>query len=429
MNDREVRKWWRSSLLHDITLLYCVQCARYLLPLVQVPFLARVLKPTGWGVMAFAQSFSAYLMLVVEYGFNLSATREVARAIHEWERISEVLAGVMGAKCILAAVCILLTVVAQFSVPLFSNDPALLWSATFAALAQSFSLLWLFQGLNRMKVVAVLDICTKVAVTIGVFLLIRTPSDAWKVLLIQGVGAWLAVIAGLVLAYRIIVPIWPTTMSIFKSLRMGWTMFLFRSSVSLYTAGNSFLLGLFAPPQFVGLFSGAEKISRAFLGLFEPINQSLFPRLSYLAQHSPSRAQQLARLGVIALGGVGMFLTVGVMALAPLLVHVLLGPSFTPAVASLRILAALMLLVGLSNAFGIQWMLPLGMDRVFNTIIVSGGALNMLLVVVLAPRYSHIGTAWAVVITEAFITVSMYLWLHHKGFDPLLRVQGTLESS
>lgn len=65
---------------------------------------ARVLEPTGWGAMAFAQGFSAYLMLIVEYGFNLSATRETARALHAPERIPEVLAWVTGAKCVLGAV-------------------------------------------------------------------------------------------------------------------------------------------------------------------------------------------------------------------------------------------------------------------------------------------------------------------------------------
>ena len=58
----------------------------------------------GLGAMAFAQGFSAYLMLIVEYGFSLSSTREIARALHAPERISEVLAGVMGAKCVLGAV-------------------------------------------------------------------------------------------------------------------------------------------------------------------------------------------------------------------------------------------------------------------------------------------------------------------------------------
>jgi len=87
MNYCVVRKWLRSSLFYDIALLYGVQCTRYFLPLVQVPFLARVLEPTGWGAMAFAQGFSAYLMLIVEYGFNLSATREIAGALHAPERI------------------------------------------------------------------------------------------------------------------------------------------------------------------------------------------------------------------------------------------------------------------------------------------------------------------------------------------------------
>ena len=124
--------WSRNQLVHNIAALYGMHVARYLLPLVVVPYLARVLTPSGWGKVAFAQGFSAYLMLVVEYGFNLSATREVARLRGDREKVAAILAGVTGAKFLLAALCVLAGWTAVRWVPLFRNDQALLWAAIFA---------------------------------------------------------------------------------------------------------------------------------------------------------------------------------------------------------------------------------------------------------------------------------------------------------
>ncbi|MCY3131480.1 flippase, partial [Acinetobacter baumannii] len=148
---------------------------------------------------------------------------------------------------------------------------------------------------------------------------------------------------------------------------------------------NTFILGLFAPPQVVGYYAGAEKISKAFLGLLAPVSQALYPRLSHLVRNAPQEAARLARLGLWTMGLGGVVLGLGVLALARLLVRFLLGEGYEPAVLPLRILALLLPLIALSNVLGIQWMLPLGLDRSFNAIIVGAGLVNLALAVVLAP--------------------------------------------
>ena len=63
----------------NATALYAAHIAGLVVPLLTIPYLARVLRPTGWGLVVFAQSFGAWLALVMEYGFDLSGTR----AVHE----------------------------------------------------------------------------------------------------------------------------------------------------------------------------------------------------------------------------------------------------------------------------------------------------------------------------------------------------------
>ena len=105
--------------------------------------------------------------------------------------------------------------------------------------------------------------------------------------------------------------------------------------------------------------------------------------------------------------------------LAPVIVHMVLGAHFEPAVRVLRVLALLVPLVAIGNVLGIQWMLPLGMDRAFNKIILLAGFINIVLALVLAPNYREMGMAWAVVIAETFVSSSMYLLLRSRKLDPL----------
>ena len=70
---------------------------------------------------------------------------------------------------------------------------------------------------------------------------------------------------------------------------MGWTMFFFRSSVSLYTVGNAFISGLFATPAAVGYYAAAEKLSRAAFAALNPIYQAVYPRVVRLMHSVPGR--------------------------------------------------------------------------------------------------------------------------------------------
>lgn len=104
---------------------------------------------------------------------------------------------------------------------------------------------------------------------------------------------------------------------------------------------------------------------------------------------------------------------------ASLLVRIILGGDFAPAVPVLRILALLLPIVGLNFALGVQWMVPLGLDRAFNIITFLAGLINIGLAVVLASTYKDIGMAWTVVCAELFVAVSLYGVLRSRRLDPL----------
>jgi PST family polysaccharide transporter len=410
---------YRHTLVQNVLSLYGVQVASYIVPLATIPYLARVLGSAGWGLVAFAQAFGAWVALVGEYGFSLSATREVARHREEGDKLTEILAGVLGAKILLSAGAVVVALFLRWWVPIFREHPALLWAGMFCALGQGFNVMWFFQGIERMRLVAALDISAKAVATAAVYVFVRRPEDGWRVLIAQGCAFALSSFVGMVLVYQQHSFRLPTWRLVREALRMGWSMFLFRSSVSLYTTGNAFILGLFVAPQLVGYYAGAEKISRTFLGLLNPISQALYPRLSHLVAHAQSRAARLARISIGVMAAAGASIGALVFLLAPPLVQVILGSSFAPSATILRVLTLLIPIVAFGNVLGIQWMLPLGMDRAFNRIILLAGLLNLLLALFLAPLYGNFGMAWAVVVAEAFVSGSMYLVLRSQKLDPL----------
>ena len=120
----------------------------------------------------------------------------------------------------------------------------------------------------------------------------------------------------MVVVYRTTPFRFPTVRLVREALRSSWGMFLFRSAEMLYTMSNVFLPGLFAPAAVVGYFAGAERLSRSIFGLFNPIRDALYPRLSALVQKSPRDAARLARVSMAVTTG-GGFLMGLALTLAP----------------------------------------------------------------------------------------------------------------
>jgi len=186
-------------------------------------------------------------------------------------------------------------------------------------------------------------------------------------------------------------------------------------AISLYTTSNTFILGLFTNNTIVGYYAAAEKIIKAIQGLLNPISQTVYPYISKLASESKERALNFIRKLVKIVGGISFVISFSIFIFADFVVNILLGSQYQQSIIVLRILAFLPFIIGLSNIFGIQTMLTFNLKQAFSKILISAGLLNIVLALILAPLYQHIGISIAVLTTEIFVTLSMFFYLKRKG--------------
>jgi PST family polysaccharide transporter len=408
-----------SVLAHNVIALFGTQIAAYAFPLATVPYLARVLGPSRWGLVAYSQAFALYISMVIDFGFQLSATRQVARARDHRGQVEQLVAGVMGAKAVLTFVCLVGVAALAPFLSAFRGNEIYLWAGTLSGVVQGFSFLWFYQGMERMKTSSGIDICGRAVATLAIFAFVRSRDDAWKVLAVQCVCNAGVTFSLLYLGARELRFSRPTLALTSRALRDSASMFLFRSAVSLYTTGNALILGTVAGPVAVGFYSGAERINKAFLGLLSPVSQAIYPRLSRLMSSDPSKSIALARISLGVMFG-GSTIVAGVLYLAsPVIVRVALGPGYERAIPVMRVLTILLPAIATSNVLGIQWMLPLGMDRIFNKIIISAGLLNLCLALWWARRWQEVGMASAVTVSECLVTFAMMIVLTKLRLSPL----------
>jgi polysaccharide transporter, PST family len=413
----------RAALLYDLLAVYGIHFANQALPLVTVPYLSRTLGPAGWGLVAMAQSFAVYGNLVVDYGFVYSATRQIATA-GSTKEVEDIVAGVSGAKVLLSGIALVAATIAYLLVPLFHQHPMLLCMAVLSEIVKALLPVYYFYGIQRVAIASLLDIAARAAAALGIFVWVHSPRDAWKVFALNGATAAVTVIVGHALVLHRHMLRLPRLRDGWHMLREGWAMFLFRSSHTMYALGNAFILGLFASPNAVGYYAGAEKISTAAVGLLAPLTTVLYPRAAALVKTSLRKAAQVTRLTLyIVLTGslaLGLVLWYG----APLIVQLILGRNFSESESVLRVLSVRAPLVAWTNILGFQWLLVLGLERQFQKITLAALILNTLLAMLLAPRYSYNGMAWAVLFSQAAAAAGIFLVLERRKLNPFSKALG-----
>jgi polysaccharide transporter, PST family len=400
----------KNKIAQNAASLYVVQACRKLVPLFTIPYLARVLGPSGWGDVAFTLSMGDFIALFAEFGFLLSATRELAQNRDSKDACGTIAGGTLGAQALLSLLGVLAAWGVSTQVPLLSSHPRLLASGLLYGAMQGTAPLWLFQGLERMKLAASLEVCSKTAALLAIFLFVHTPRDEWKVLAFQSFTPAVTLIVGLWMAHSWLGFRMPTGAMIWRSLRAGWPMFLLRSGVATYSTANVLVLGMFAPASVVGYYASAEKLSKAIAGLLMPIRDAFYPRLSQLAAHSPEENKRLTRISAYVEGGCGLILSVITWAGAGMIVRTVFGKSFEAAVPILQILAVLPFILSLTDAIGFQSLLPAGKESHVTKAIITGAVVNLALAVVLAPRFMGSGMAVSVVIAEAAVCGTL-VWI------------------
>lgn len=413
-----------KRILENMISLTGLQFASYILPLITLPYLTLVLGPEKFGLTQYAISLITYFQFFTDYGFNLSATRELAICRDDNQKISQIFSSVMFIKlclCILSFIILLLIVM---FIPKFNED-SYVYILTFGmVIGYMLFPTWLFQGLEYMRYTSILNIIGKIVFTVLIFIFIHDTTDYMLVPLINSLGYILVGILGIYIAltkFNIKITI-PSIRDIKYHLREGWYVFISTIAINMYTTTNTFLLGLLTNNTLVGYYSIAEKIILAVNGLLNPISQALYPFISRTVKtDDKTRSIEFIRKITKIMTLVGIVLSAGLFIFAKPIILLLFGQSYANSVIILQIISIVPLAVSLSTVFGVETMLTFNYKKAFTSIVMIGGIIDIVLGIILITLMKEIGIAISFATTEIFITIAMFIFLQRKGIKIINR--------
>lgn len=407
-----------SPVLKNLSSLYGIHTANTVFPLILLPYLTRTLGVSAWGQYSFADAWARTINLCVEYGFVLSATRDIARLHDDPAERGRIIAGVFGTKLLLGTLAAILTLVLCSTVSVFANSAALVLAGIFWGVSLALNVTWYFQGLESLKVIAPIDIGTKFAATVPLFWLVRGPEDAWIAFAAQGTGALVSAMAGHWIALRETPFTSPSWNLIRYQLRSGAAVFGSRFAAAGMSLVNPIVLSFLVSSPQVGLFSGAERICRSAINLLNPLAQAYYPRIARAVAQSRMEGERSLKSAAKVMIGSSLAISAVLWIGAGTAIRLILGKEFEAAVPALRILALLPPLIAVTNVLGLQWMLALHLDRAYLRAMLLGSLVNVCLLPPLSLVGNLYGMAATAIIAELSVAIIIVFVLQKRDQGP-----------
>lgn len=382
-----------------------------IVPVIVTPYVSRVLGVDGSGRYSYSYSISAYFTLFSALGFDSYAQRLIASDQGNRFRQSCDFWEIIMARLIPNILTLTIYSFVILSGVFGTRYSLLLWILSIDIISNAFNINFFFQGNEEFGKIVVRNIVIKSLSILAIFAFVKTADDLWLYTLIQVSATFFGNISLWFYLPVYLVPVHLKELRPFLHFRPSLVLFLPTIATSVYTFLDKTMIGLITGSDAQnGNYEYAEKIVKIAMTLITALGTVMIPRNS---QNFASGNMEAVKRNIYQSCRFVIFLgfpmMMGLIAIADNLIPWYLGQDYSEAANLIKILSPITLIIGFSNVFGLQFLLPCRMDIKYTTSIVLGAFVNFFINLFMINCYGAYGAAVSTVIAEIAVTGSMMI--------------------
>ena len=382
-----------------------------LFPLITFPYVCRVIEADGIGQINFFQSIISYISLFTCLGIPMYAIREIARDRSDVVQMNRTAMEILLLHSMLTLVGYAIVAILCLTVPQIQVNIPLFLILSLTIFFTAIGCEWFYQGIEDFKYITIRGLIIKTVSVVLLFIFVKSKTD----LLYYGCYTVFGVLGGNIFNFFRLRKYIHRENIIFSELHIKrhikpvLKVFSFSVVTSIYLQLNTVLLGFLKNALAVGYFAAATKVMQMLLTMSACLGSVMMPRASHLiAENREDEFNRLIQKSYDFTLAIALPMTIGLIFCAPSLITALCGVKFEHSILPSQIIAPIILMVAISNVFGIQVLFPKGKINVVTLCCGIGAVADLILNLCLIPFFSYIGTSIAYLGAEVATTVSMY---------------------
>lgn len=382
-----------------------------LFPLITFPYVCRVIEADGIGQINFFQSIISYISLFTCLGIPMYAIREIARDRSDVVQMNRTAMEILLLHSMLTLVGYAIVAILCLTVPQIQVNIPLFLILSLTIFFTAIGCEWFYQGIEDFKYITIRGLIIKTVSVVLLFIFVKSKTD----LLYYGCYIVFGVLGGNIFNFLRLRKYIHRENIIFSELHVKrhvkpvLKVFSFSVVTSIYLQLNMVLLGFLKNALAVGYFAAATKVMQMLLTMSACLGSVMMPRASHLiAENKEDEFNRLIQKSYDFTLAIALPMAIGLIFCAPSLITALCGVKFEHSILPSQIIAPIILMVAISNVFGIQVLFPKGKINIVTLCCGIGAVADLILNLCLIPFFSYIGTSIAYLGAEVATTVSMY---------------------
>ena len=396
-------------------MLYLVvfQGLNYVPSLVVLPYLIVVLGAERFGHVGFSLAVCQFLMIVADFGFNLSVSKRIALVRDDRQELDRIFSAAFFCRIGLLLACFVILAAISFF-PSYEIYRSVLFAKFTTVVGEAFLFTFLFQGLGKIRWVAILNCVAKFLLLPFTFLFVKGPDDYLLAAALPGI---VSIVADVMLIVMIAKSGWVSLPKFdFKAclteLQESTPIFASNMSNNIYLLIVVMALAHFTSAAEVGRFTASDKIIRALLTLLTmPVLQAFYPAVSRMAAKDKAKASLLVKK--LILSGVCIMVSAAVVVfiISPYL-PAWLGEDYKGTEKIMRILSLMAVAASAGMLTGQLGLLASGggtQKGWYFYIYLAATVVAAVFMFVFVPSWQGVGAAMTFLLTEIFVAVAMVM--------------------
>lgn len=388
-----------------------------IVPLITTPYLSRVLGAENIGIYSYTLSITTYFILFGSLGVAMYGQREIAYLQDKKYERSKTFFEILLMRFITLGIAL---VIFYFSFVTTGDYSTYYKILILEIIANALDISWFFQGLEEFKKTVLRNSLVKIMSVVFIFILVKTKNNLIEYFIIYVLSNFLGNISLWLYLPKYIEKIKFKELKILRHIKPTIGLFIPQVAIQIYTVLDKTMIGsIIEDKSEVGFYEQAQKIVKLLLAIATSLGTVMVPRMANtFAVGDKEKIKEYMRKSFRFVLLLAFPLMFGIMSISNKFVPKFYGAGYDKVTYLISIISPIILVIGLSNVIGTQYLLPTKRQKEFTISVTAGAIVNFVLNLIFINLWQSIGASIATVIAECTVTAIQF-YLVRKEFSIL----------
>lgn len=391
-----IKKNFTYNLLYQLLLI--------IIPLITTPYIARIIGAEGVGIQSYTYSIVRYFVLFAMLGINNHGNRSIAMARDDKEELSKTFISIYSIQAIIS---IIMIIIYSIYIIFFVNEYKIIFIIQIIYLIGTFfDINWFFFGMEEFKLTVVRNTIIKIITLMSIFVFVKESNDLYIYSLILAMETLISQLVLWRFLFKKIIFVKVSFAEIKSNIKPIIILFIPVIAISIYKIMDKIMLGSMSSVVQVGFYENSEKIIAVPMGIITALGTVMLPKMSNLI--SSGKMEEAKKYVGISLK-FAMFISIGAMfgiiGVASNFIPLFLGNKFIECISVVSILSGTIMFIAWANVIRTQILIPRKMDKIYIVSTFLGAVVNMIINILLIPKFGANGAAIATIFAEATVCI------------------------